>query len=35
MGKIEGIIGIFTDTNEIYQSVLEKKTYWSYVPQKT
>ena len=29
------IIGVCTDTNVIYQNVLEKKTFWSYIPQKT
>ena len=28
------VIGVCIDTNVIYQSVLEKKTYWSYVSQK-
>ena len=26
---------VLSDTNVIYRSVLEKKTYWSYVSQKT
>ena len=29
------LIGVCIDTNVIYQSVLEKKTYWSYISQKT
>ena len=28
------LIGVCTDTNVIYQSVLEKKTDWSYVSQR-
>ena len=29
------IIGVCIDTNVIYQRVLEKKTYLSYISQKT
>ena len=25
------VIGVCVDTNVIYHSVLEKKTYWSYI----
>ena len=31
---IAKVIGVCIDTNVIYQSVLEEKTYWLYVPQK-
>ena len=29
------VIGVCIDTNVIYQSGLEKKTYWPYISQKT